>query len=76
MAIVHRTGRLAVGEASVAIAVGSPHRREALEACAYAIERLKAIVPVWKKEVWDDGSEWIGSTVDEYRGRAAEAGRG
>ncbi len=65
--MVHRIGRLNVGEASVAIAIASPHRREALEACAYAIERLKEIVPVWKKEVWADGSEWIGSTVDEYR---------
>ena len=72
VAIVHRTGRLAIGDASVAIAVASPHRHQALDACAYAIERLKAIVPVWKKEVWDDGSEWIGSTVDEYRERAAE----
>jgi molybdopterin synthase catalytic subunit len=67
IAMVHRIGRLIVGEASVAIAISSPHRREALRACAYAIERLKEIVPVWKKEVWSDGSEWIGSTVDEYR---------
>jgi len=67
IAIQHRTGRLEVGEASVAIAVGAPHRREALEACAYAIERLKQVVPIWKKEVWTDGAEWIGSTVDEYR---------
>lgn len=66
IAIVHRVGRLGVGEASVAIAVASPHRHEALQACAYAIERLKEIVPIWKKEVWSDGSEWIGSTVDEY----------
>lgn len=64
--IVHRTGRLEIGDASVAIAVSSPHRRDALEACAYAIERLKAVVPIWKKEVWTDGAEWIGSTVDEY----------
>jgi molybdopterin synthase catalytic subunit len=67
IAIVHRVGRLSVGEASVAIAVASPHRHEALQACAYAIERLKEIVPIWKKEVWSDGAEWIGSTVDEYR---------
>jgi molybdopterin synthase catalytic subunit len=67
VAMVHRVGRLDVGEASVAIAVASPHRHEALEACAYAIERLKQIVPIWKKEVWSDGAEWIGSTVDEYR---------
>jgi molybdopterin converting factor subunit 1 len=67
VAIVHRVGRLEIGEASVAIVVSSPHRREALQACAYAIERLKQIVPVWKKEVWTDGQQWIGSTVDEYR---------
>jgi molybdopterin synthase catalytic subunit len=67
VAITHRVGRLGIGEASVAIAVSSPHRREALQACAYAIERLKEIVPIWKKEVWADGAEWIGSTVDEYR---------
>jgi molybdopterin converting factor subunit 1 len=66
LAIAHRIGRLSIGEASVVIAVSAPHRREALEACAYAIERLKAIVPVWKKEVWADGSEWIGSTIEEY----------
>jgi len=76
MAIVHRVGRLGVGEASVAIAVASPHRHEALQACAYAIERLKEIVPIWKKEVWSDGAEWIGSTVDEYRMRAREAAVG
>jgi molybdopterin synthase catalytic subunit len=67
VAIVHRVGRLGVGEASVAIAISSPHRHEALAACAYAIERLKEVVPIWKKEVWTDGAEWIGSTVDEYR---------
>jgi molybdopterin converting factor subunit 1 len=67
IAIAHRVGRLGVGEASVAIAVASPHRHEALEACAYAIERLKEIVPIWKKEIWSDGAEWIGSTVEEYR---------
>ncbi len=75
VAIVHRTGRLIIGEASVAIAVASPHRHEALQACAYAIERLKEIVPIWKKEVWADGSEWIGSTTDEYKERNIQAGR-
>jgi molybdopterin synthase catalytic subunit len=67
VAIVHRTGLLGIGEASVVIAVSSAHRKEALAACAFAIERLKAIVPIWKKEIWTDGSEWIGSTVEEYR---------
>jgi len=69
IAIVHRIGRLAIGEASIAIAVSAPHRREALEACAYAIERVKEVVPVWKREVWTDGAEWIGSTMDECRQR-------
>jgi molybdopterin synthase catalytic subunit len=73
LAIAHRVGRLAVGEASVAIAVASPHRHEALQACAYAIERLKEIVPIWKKEVWSDGAEWIGTTVDEYRMRTQKS---
>jgi MoaE-MoaD fusion protein len=73
IAMVHRIGRLGIGEASVAIAVSSPHRREALQACAYAIERLKEVVPIWKKEVWTDGAEWIGSTVDEYAERTREA---
>ncbi len=59
VAMQHRTGRLEIGEASVAIAVSSPHRKEGIEACHYAIDRLKQIVPVWKKEVWTDGESWI-----------------
>ncbi|MBI3988381.1 MAG: molybdenum cofactor biosynthesis protein MoaE [candidate division NC10 bacterium] len=59
VAIVHRMGRLEIGEASVIVAVSAPHRREALEACAYGIERVKEIVPIWKKEVWEGGEEWI-----------------
>ena len=60
VAILHRTGVLKIGEASVAIAVATPHRREAFLACQYAIDRLKEIVPIWKKEVWADGQRWIG----------------
>ena len=60
IAMVHRIGRLQIGEASVAIAVSAPHRHQALAACAYAIDRLKEIVPIWKKEVWTDGEEWVG----------------
>ncbi len=60
MAIHHRIGVLQVGEASVAITVASPHRREAFAACQYAIDRLKQTVPIWKKEVWSDGEQWIG----------------
>ena len=60
VAIVHRTGVLEIGQASVVIAVSAPHRGEAFEAAEYAIDRLKHIVPIWKKEVWSDGSQWIG----------------
>ncbi|HZE90045.1 MAG TPA: molybdenum cofactor biosynthesis protein MoaE [Verrucomicrobiae bacterium] len=59
IAIVHRTGRLEIGETSVAIAVAAAHRREALEAVAFAIDRLKADVPVWKKEHGEAGGDWI-----------------
>lgn len=59
VAILHRTGTLRIGETSVLIAVAAPHRREALEACAFAIERLKRIVPIWKKEHYADGEAWI-----------------
>ena len=59
LAIVHRIGRLELGEASVAIAVASPHRDEAYQASRYMIEELKRRVPVWKKEVWADGEEWV-----------------
>lgn len=60
VSIVHRVGDLAVGEASVVIAIGCERRREALAACADAIERLKQVVPIWKKEKFLDGSEWVG----------------
>jgi len=58
--ILHRTGVLGIGEASVGIGVATPHRKEAFVACQYAIDRLKETVPIWKKEVWADGSHWIG----------------
>jgi len=58
--VLHRVGRLEIGDISVLIAVSSPHRKASLEACHYAIDRLKETVPVWKKEVWTDGGEvWI-----------------
>ena len=59
--IHHRTGRLAVGEISVLVAVGCPHRGEAFAACQYAIDTLKHQAPIWKKEHWADGSSrWVG----------------
>jgi molybdopterin synthase catalytic subunit len=67
IAVIHRVGRLEVGEASVVIAVSSPHRGEAFAACQYTIERLKAIVPIWKKEAYEGGAVWIGSEADYQR---------
>ena len=63
VAIVHRVGRVDPGEASVAIVVASPRRGPAFEASRYAIERIKEIVPIWKREVWSDGYVWVGSQV-------------
>jgi len=57
--LVHRLGPLEIGEASVAVAVASPHRDEAFSACRYAIDTLKATVPIWKKEHYADGTEWL-----------------
>ncbi len=58
-AIVHRAGRLEIGETSVVIAVSSPHRAEAFEACRFAIEALKVRVPIWKKEFAESGERWV-----------------
>jgi molybdopterin synthase catalytic subunit len=60
IAIHHRVGTLGIGEASVVIAVSAPHRQDALAACRDAIDRLKETVPLWKKEVYEGGEEWIG----------------
>jgi molybdopterin synthase catalytic subunit len=60
MVLVHRLGHLKVGEVSVAVAVSCPHRGDAFAACQYTIDRLKELVPIWKKENWADGSsEWV-----------------
>ena len=58
VAIVHRVGRLEIGEAATVIAVSAAHRPEVFDALRYAIDRLKEIAPIWKKEVWADGEEW------------------
>jgi len=60
IAIAHRTGHVPIGEASVMIAVSAPHRAAAMEACREIIDTLKQTVPVWKKEVFEGGEEWIG----------------
>jgi molybdopterin synthase catalytic subunit len=59
-ALVHRVGHLELGEISVVVAVSCPHRGQAFEACRWLIDRLKEVVPIWKKEVWADGTEeWV-----------------
>ncbi len=63
-AVVHRTGVVPLGEASVAIAVSAPHRAESIEACHFLIDRLKEVAPIWKKEHFEGGEVWIGSLAD------------
>jgi len=65
IAIVHRIGVVPIGEASVAIAVASSHRVAAFEACHFAIDRLKEVVPIWKKEFFHGGEIWIGAQTGE-----------
>jgi molybdopterin synthase catalytic subunit len=57
--IVHRTGRIEIGETSVVIAASAPHRRAAFQACEWAIKELKRTVPIWKKEIFEGGEEWV-----------------
>ncbi len=59
VAVAHRVGVLPIGEVAVAIAVSTPHRKEGFAACQYIIDRLKEIVPIWKKEVATDGETWV-----------------
>ena len=60
-AIAHRTGRVEIGEISLVVALASPHREKAFEALKYAVDRIKEIVPIWKKEFFEGGEVWIGS---------------
>lgn len=66
LAIAHRLGTLAVGELSIVIAASAPHRAQAYEASRYAIERFKQIVPIWKKEIGEDGTAWVGHQGDTW----------
>lgn len=75
VAITHRVGKLDITDIAVVIAVSTPHRADAYEANRYAIERIKEIVPIWKKEHWEDGEEWIGNqqeTVAYPKGKPEE----
>jgi molybdopterin synthase catalytic subunit len=65
LAIAHRIGSLLPGDASIVIAAASPHRADGFQACRYAIERVKQMVPIWKRECFEDGEDWIeGATAD------------
>lgn len=69
--VLHRVGRLEIGETSLLVAVSSAHRVAAFEACHFAVDRIKQIVPIWKKEVWEDGEAWIeGHVPGSERGEA------
>ncbi|PIQ21451.1 MAG: molybdenum cofactor biosynthesis protein MoaE [Cytophagales bacterium CG18_big_fil_WC_8_21_14_2_50_42_9] len=59
VAIVHRKGSLQIGEAAVVIAVSTPHRKASFEACEFIIDTLKEVVPIWKKEIFEDGAVWV-----------------
>ncbi|WP_047982229.1 molybdenum cofactor biosynthesis protein MoaE [Ornithinibacillus contaminans] len=65
VAITHRIGRLEISDIAVVIAVSSPHRKAAYKANEYAIERIKQLVPIWKKEHWENGETWIGDQVEK-----------
>jgi molybdopterin synthase catalytic subunit len=75
-AITHRVGRLDITDVAVVIAVSTPHRADAYEANRYAIERIKEIVPIWKKEHWEDGEAWMGNQLETvaYPSGKPEAG--
>lgn len=75
VAVTHRIGRLEISEAAVCIAVSSPHRKAAYEANEYVIDRIKQIVPIWKKEHWADGETWIGNQMETEAYPEGEPGR-
>ncbi|MED4224304.1 molybdenum cofactor biosynthesis protein MoaE [Neobacillus cucumis] len=76
VAITHRVGRLEITDVAVVIAVSTPHRADAYDANRYAIERIKEIVPIWKKEHWEDGEAWMGNQLETvpYPSGKPEAG--
>ena len=75
-AIVHRLGRLELGDISVAVAVSCPHRQQAFEAGKFLIDQLKVVVPIWKRENWDDGTtEWVHPGVDQKQEKTTEPRR-
>ena len=71
IAICHRIGTVSIGQISLVVAVASPHRKQAFLACHQAVDRIKEIVPIWKKEVFDDGSRWV--ACEDHQFPPAEA---
>ena len=70
VSIAHRFGRMEIGDVSLAVAVASPHRAEAFAACQYVVDRIKQDVPIWKKEVFQDGEVWVGMEGQHTTGTA------
>ncbi len=66
VAISHRIGTVGIGEISLVVAIGSPHRKDAFYACHKAVDRIKEVVPIWKKEVYRDGSRWVACEAHEF----------
>ena len=66
IAIGHRIGTVGIGEISLVVAVGSPHRKEGFHACHKAVDRIKEVVPIWKKEIYQDGSRWVACEDHEF----------
>ncbi|PKB73082.1 MAG: hypothetical protein BZY75_03735 [SAR202 cluster bacterium Io17-Chloro-G7] len=66
IAISHRIGTVPIGEISLVVAVASPHRKLAFEACQQAVDRIKEVVPIWKKEVYEEGSRWVACEDHEF----------
>ncbi|WP_410984017.1 molybdenum cofactor biosynthesis protein MoaE [Bacillus cereus] len=75
VAITHRIGKLKITDIAVVIAVSSPHRKVAYQANEYAIERIKQIVPIWKKEFWEDGTMWIGDQLETTKYPEGQPGK-
>ena len=73
VAIAHRIGRVDIGQISLVVAVASPHRKEAFLACHEAVDRLKSTVPIWKKEIYEDGSRWVACEDHEFHAPEAAA---
>ncbi|EEK82049.1 Molybdopterin-converting factor subunit 2 [Bacillus cereus ATCC 4342] len=75
VAITHRIGTLQISDIAVVVAVSTPHRKAAYEANEYIMERIKQIVPIWKKEFWEDGDSWIGDQLEKTPYPVGEPGK-